>query len=242
MGRVAFSAMSPVQEVILAVGVAFFAEFICQGVYVMWPEGRRSGIWLITFGTSGLIAMLVLPQWRANAIFWLPTNVPRLRYFVPFALVGSVAIAILRRLAIDRSLKVTASRLAVELERWSTLARASLRKFATRAMKLPEVARFETEYRAKFGDRIIQSMEPLVELDHNYADIRDTWLRMPPKSGDVASIAERASIFFAHYGKGEDVPIGLRQWFDRALIKSIVIYFIIAGVSWIAVFVWTSKL
>lgn len=237
-----FGLMSPIQEVILAVAVAFFGAFLYQGVYVMWPD--RRGAFLITFGAIGLLLtpVMVLPEYRAWAISLIPRDMPRPYFFIPLALAGSVGISISRQLTSDLSLRRTAAKMAIELEDWSVLARSNLPQFSTTAVHSAEAARRDAEYSEKFGPRIVQLMKPLAKRDRIHLDLRDSFLRVPPKNTlDVASTAYFASTYFARYGRDE-LPIPApRQWFSRQVLVPASLYFTGACAVWLLMFLFAHK-
>jgi hypothetical protein len=206
----------------------------------------------IAFGLAEIALPMVVPNKRlsglamlslaavsfAVAVGWSPSHIrpPRLAIFVPVALIGSVGVAISRRLASNLSQKRDASRLAPELEDWSILARARLPRFTSAAWRFPEEQQLDAEYTKKFGPRIVQLMKPLIAGDSVYTELRDTWLRAGSKTTlDVASSAHLASKFFEKYGNELPIPIS-KKWVDKAFVKSVTTYFAGALVLWSALF------
>ncbi len=212
----------------------------------------------IAFGLAEIALPMVVPNNRwlglamlsvaagafAVAIGWSPSGVqpPSIAVYIPLALVGSVGISLSRRVATELSLRRIAWKMAKELEDWSVLARSNLPQFTRTAVESAEAARRSIEYSEKFGPRIVQLMKPLVKRDRIYMDLRDSFLRVPPKNTlDVASTAWFASSYFARYGEGQ-LPISLpRQWIDKTIVVPAVLCFGGACLFWLLLFLVAHK-
>jgi hypothetical protein len=204
----------------------FLGAIIYQGIYLFFPEShpqsRRIGAAL---AAGGVIAAIVYSRGLS-----IPSiSALSLAIYGVVALPISVGLALLFRVVLKRD----ASRLVIDLEDWSVLARARLPQFTTSAVISPEAQRLDAEYKEKFGPRIIQLMKPLIADDSAYTELRDTWLRAGSKTTlDVASSAHLASKFFQNYGNRLAAPR-----FDKAFVKSVATYFAAALVLWLALFV-----
>ena len=93
--------MSPTQEIVLAVGIAFFETFLYQGVYLMWPQGRWWGALFITIGVSGLMFLPValIPQYRVYVLSDLAKISIRGWYAIPVLAIVSLISVGLRAIA-----------------------------------------------------------------------------------------------------------------------------------------------
>jgi hypothetical protein len=214
------------QTVYLVLGAGIY-----QGIYLMFPEShpqsRRIG--------GALAAGCVIAAIIYSRGFTIPSvSALSLAEYCVVALLVAVALTLVpfSRVVLERD----ASKLAIDLQDWSVLARAKLPRFATPAVLSTEAQRLDAEYKEKFGPRIVRLMKPLIAGDPIYTELRDTWLRAGSKiTLDVASSAHLASKFFEKYGNELPIPVS-KKWFAEAFVKSVTIYFAVALVLWFALF------
>ena len=202
----------------------------------MWPD--RRGAFLIAFGSVGLLLtpIVVLPEYRAWVISFLPATVPSPAPFVTVAIVLSLLFGIghelKRELRFQKTLRALSSELFTFSLECKTLIDAAMR---TTTAKLAEERFHQTErLHSEVAPKIRAIEKELLLMPEAFPTPAFSLLGQNRLNTDVSGIARGASGYLAQMADRLPQP---RQWIKRKTVRLIVIgYLVTFIVVWICLF------
>jgi hypothetical protein len=229
--------MSAIQEMLFGIALTVFGAILYQGVYLMFPEGRRLGAALTAFSVCGLVlAVILILSFRTLSYIPVPRPIP----YISISLLGGILFAVVCEAVTDLFTQRQARALSRMLNNFADKCLSRTYTASRAHREREEEDRQRAEYIDNFGttihcvhDRLVGRGLSRLGNEKEYFGTQQTTDFSTHK---LAVLTSRAMARFS-----DNLPYW-QHWYGRRLWLTFSLYLALAFGVWVSLFTLSADI